>query len=74
HPHDATLARLCERSIPLRRTDLEGAIELTIGSDGLMHWKFERERTQRYWTRLLAPAVSCPAENGPEGLGTKSHH
>lgn len=34
HPHDEVLARFAERSIPLRRTDLEGSVTVTLYANG----------------------------------------
>ena len=62
HPQRETLNRLCERTIPLRRTDLEGAIEIHIGVDGEIRWQNERNRVKRYWTRLIQPSSACQRE------------
>ena len=51
HPDPSTVARLHERGIPLRRTDLEGALSLRIDAQGGLHWSAERSAQRRYWTR-----------------------
>jgi competence protein ComEC len=62
HPQPETLRRLCERTIELRRTDLEGAIEIHIGADGNIRWQSERSRAKRYWTRTLQSPSACRSE------------
>ena len=59
HPQPETLRRLCERTIDLRRTDIEGAIEIHIGPDGHIRWQAERSRAKRYWTRVLKLPSDC---------------
>ena len=72
HPQMATLNRLCERTISLRRTDTEGAIELHISSEGQMHWQSERSRSKRYWTRMLVAPMPCEGKPIPSITGVES--
>jgi competence protein ComEC len=51
HPDPSTVARLHERGILLRRTDLEGALSLRIDAEGVLHWRAERSARGHYWTR-----------------------
>lgn len=51
HPDPATIERLQQRAVTVRRTDLEGALWLRIASDGSLRWSAERDTNKRYWTR-----------------------
>jgi competence protein ComEC len=54
HPHADVEARYVARTIPIRRTDWEGAITLkfAVDANGAPHVTSHRMQSQRYWTDL----------------------
>jgi competence protein ComEC len=60
HPHPDVEARYVARSIPIRRTDWEGAITLKFATDSMGKPSIEsyRSHRQRYWTDMPEKNVS----------------
>ncbi len=54
HPHPLVVARYADRNIPIRRTDMEGAITLKFAVDANGNPRIEsyRASNKRYWTDM----------------------
>ncbi len=56
HPHETVVARYVERSVTLRRTDLEGALHVVLPGESPAAIRIEGyARRQRYWSERRVP-------------------